>query len=161
MPFDELHEYCGIFGIFGNPEAANLAYLGLYALQHRGQEATGIVSSDGKMLHNHRAMGLVADVFNDETLKKLPGNSAIGHVRYSTTGTSVLRNSQPIIAEFARARKNAPEYGAVAVAHNGNLTNAGPLREELEAKGSIFQSTVDSEVILHLLARSSEATLTK
>ncbi len=161
MPFDELHEYCGIFGIFGNPEAANLAYLGLYALQHRGQEAAGIVSSDGKMLHHHRAMGLVADVFNDETLKKLPGSAAIGHVRYSTSGTNVLRNSQPIIAEFARARKSAPEYGAVAVAHNGNLTNAGPLREELEEAGSIFQSTVDSEVILHLLARSPETTLTR
>jgi amidophosphoribosyltransferase len=164
MPFESLHEYCGIFGIFGHPEAANLAYLGLYALQHRGQEAAGIVSTDGKSLHSHRAMGLVADVFNQDVLKTLPGSAAIGHVRYSTAGSSVLRNSQPIIAEFARAIGNEAgrraDYGAVAVSHNGNLTNAGPLRQELEANGAIFQSTVDSEVILHLLARSKEATLT-
>lgn len=166
MPFESLHEYCGIFGIFGHPEAANLAYLGLYALQHRGQEAAGIVSSDGKSLHSHRAMGLVADVFNGDVLKTLPGGAAIGHVRYSTAGSSVLRNSQPIIAEFARSVGNGngngrrADYGAVAVSHNGNLTNAGPLRQELEANGAIFQSTVDSEVILHLLARSKESTLT-
>ncbi|HVO30219.1 MAG TPA: amidophosphoribosyltransferase [bacterium] len=165
MPFEELHEYCGIFGLFGNPEAANLTYLGLYALQHRGQEAAGIVASDGKILHQHRGMGLVADIFDDEALSALPGGSAIGHVRYSTHGTSVLRNSQPIVAEFARAKRpnvngNGPDYGAVAVAHNGNLTNAGPLREELEAHGAIFQSTVDSEVILHLLARSTAPSLT-
>ena len=164
MPFEPLHEYCGVFGIFGHPEAANLAYLGLYALQHRGQEAAGIVSSDGAALHQHRGMGLVADVFDESVLATLPGKSAIGHVRYSTAGSSVLRNSQPIIAEFARGPANGngrrADYGAVAVAHNGNLTNAGPLRQELEAAGAIFQSTVDSEVILHLLARSKEATLT-
>ncbi len=155
MPFEPLHEYCGIFGILGHPEAANLTYLGLYALQHRGQEAAGIVSSDGKMLRNHRAMGLVADIFSEDALKGLPGTAAIGHVRYSTTGSSVLRNSQPIVAEFARGSNGKPsEYGAIAIAHNGNLTNAGPLREELEAAGAIFQSTVDSEVILHLIARS-------
>lgn len=164
MPFEALHEYCGIFGIFGHPEAANLAYLGLYALQHRGQEAAGIVASDGETLHQHRGMGLVADVFDESVLKTLPGTAAIGHVRYSTAGSSVLRNSQPIVAEFARSSPangaaRRADYGAVAVAHNGNLTNAGPLREELEAGGAIFQSTVDSEVILHLLARSREATL--
>ena len=164
MPLESLHEYCGIFGIFGHPEAANLAYLGCFALQHRGQEAAGIVSTDGKSLHQHRGMGLVADVFDEDILKTLPGRAAIGHVRYSTAGSSVLRNSQPIIAEFARSLGNGngrrADYGAVAVAHNGNLTNAGPLRQELEASGAIFQSTVDSEVILHLLARSKEATLT-
>ncbi len=159
MAFDELHEYCGVFGIFGHPEAANLAYLGLYALQHRGQEAAGIVSTDGEVLHQHRAMGLVADIFDEETLRRLPGNAAIGHVRYSTAGTSVLRNSQPIVAEFARGGLER-EYGAVAIAHNGNLTNAARLRLELESAGSIFQTTVDSEVILHLLARSRQSSLT-
>lgn len=165
MPFD-LHEYCGIFGIFGHPEASNLTYLGLYALQHRGQEAAGIVASDGEMLRHHRAMGLVADIFDDAALAALPGSAAIGHVRYSTAGTSVLRNSQPIVAEFARSRRNGngggdgADYGAVAVAHNGNLTNATKLRAELEAKGAIFQSTVDSEVILHLLAHSTAKSLT-
>src|SRR5438552_1092057 len=147
---DKLHEECGVMGVYGHPEASKLTYLGLYALQHRGQEAAGIVSSDGKILHHHRQMGLVADVFDEAVLARLPGDSAIGHVRYSTAGTSVLRNSQPIIAETAKA-------GAVAVAHNGNLTNARMLRDELEGAGSIFQSTVDSEVILHLLARSKES----
>ena len=160
MPFEPLHEYCGIFGILGHPEASNLTYLGLYALQHRGQEAAGIVSSDGKVLHNHREMGLVADIFSEEELKKLPGDAAIGHVRYSTAGSSVLRNSQPIVAEFARANGAHAEYGALAVAHNGNLTNFETLREELEAGGAIFQSTVDSEVILHLIARSKAPNLT-
>ncbi|CAG0954975.1 amidophosphoribosyltransferase [Geobacter sp.] len=145
-------EECGIFGIYGHPEAANLTYLGLYALQHRGQEACGIVSSDGRSLHVHRSMGLVADVFGDqEIFRNLPGEAAIGHVRYSTTGDSVTKNVQPIKVDYSR--------GSIAVAHNGNLVNAQMVKDELEAWGSIFQTTMDTEVILHLLATSKQNSL--
>jgi amidophosphoribosyltransferase len=149
--FDKFHEECGVFGIFGHPDAANLTYLGLYALQHRGQESAGIVSSDGKQLYNVKSMGLVADIFDEEQIKKLPGHMAIGHNRYSTTGDSIAINIQPILVNFA--------LGGLAVAHNGNLVNAGILKDELEAYGSIFQSTMDSEVIVHLIAQSRMATL--
>lgn len=144
--FDKLKEECGIFGVYNHPEAANLTYLGLYALQHRGQEGAGIASSDGRHLHSHRSTGLVADIFDEEVLSKLPGDKAIGHVRYSTTGSSDIKNTQPIVVDYSR--------GGIALAHNGNLVNAGILRSELEAYGSIFQSTTDSEVIIHLLATS-------
>lgn len=137
---------CGIFGIYGYAEAANLTYLGLYALQHRGQESAGIVSSDGMLLHSHRQMGLVADVFKENVIKRLKGNKAIGHVRYSTTGSSLLKNAQPLLVSYSG--------GSVAVAHNGNLVNAQEIRDNLEASGSIFQSNTDTEVIIHLLARS-------
>ena len=145
-------EECGIFGIYNHPEAANLTYLGLYALQHRGQEACGIVSSDGTQLHAHKSMGLVADVFgNQEVIRRLLGRSAIGHVRYSTTGSSVLKNTQPIMVEYSR--------GGLAIAHNGNLVNAQLIRDELEAYGSIFQTSMDTEIIVHLLATSKSASL--
>ncbi len=145
---DRWKEECGVFGVWAgaqNDEAANFTYLGLHALQHRGQESAGIVSTDGRALHVQRGMGLVADVFTAPVLAKLPGNAAIGHVRYSTAGSSHLKNAQPIAIQYAG--------GAVAVAHNGNLVNADALRSELEAQGSIFQSTSDTEVILHLMAR--------
>ena len=144
---------CGIFGIYNHPEAPNLTYLGLYALQHRGQESAGIVSSDGKQLHHHRQMGLVSEVFTRDILKKLPGKSAIGHVRYSTTGSSELKNAQPFVVEYSK--------GGVAIGHNGNLTNAFLIRSELESSGSIFQSTMDTEIIVHLIARSKEKTFVK
>lgn len=139
---------CGVVGIYNHPEAANLAYLGLYALQHRGQESAGIVSSDGTVLHTHREMGHVADIFDEITLQRLPGKSAIGHVRYSTAGESALKNCQPIYVDYSR--------GSLAVAHNGNLVNAQKIRAELEAHGSIFQSTMDTEVIIHLIAQSTK-----
>ncbi len=139
--------YCGIFGVYGHPNAAELTYYGLYALQHRGQESAGIVTSDGKQFHAHKGMGLVSQVFRGNVLHEMPGAIAIGHTRYSTTGSSHLRNAQPLTVDCAR--------GQIAIAHNGNLTNAAQLREELEAKGSIFQTTVDSEIILHLLAQPS------
>lgn len=142
---------CGIVGIFNHPEAANLAYLGLYALQHRGQESAGIVSSDGKALYSHRDMGHVAEIFNESNLQKLPGSRAIGHVRYSTAGESALKNCQPIAVDYSR--------GGLAVAHNGNLVNAQKIRAELEAHGSIFQSTMDTEVIIHLIAQSTKSSL--
>ncbi len=146
MFFHDIHEECGIFGVYGHPEAANLAYLGLYALQHRGQEGAGICATDGKTLHLEKSMGLVADIFHEKRLKRLPGMAAIGHNRYSTAGGSSLKNVQPLVANYA--------LGSIAVAHNGNLINAEQLREELERDGAIFQSTADSEVILHLIARS-------
>ncbi|MGE5807683.1 MAG: amidophosphoribosyltransferase [Nitrospirota bacterium] len=149
--FDKLHEECGVFGIYGHPDAANLTYLGLYALQHRGQESAGIVSSDGKRLYGQKAMGLVADIFSEDRIKKLPGHMAIGHNRYSTTGESAALNIQPILVNFA--------LGGLAVAHNGNLVNAGILKDELEAYGSIFVMTTDTEVIVHLIAQSRAATL--
>ena len=145
---DKFHDECGVFGIFGHAEAANLAYLGLHALQHRGQESAGIVTSDGQQLFAHRAMGLVQDAFTQEGLLKLPGRIAIGHVRYSTAGGSHLKNAQPFAVDYAR--------GSLAVCHNGNLTNADELRAELEAGGSIFQSSSDTEVLVHLVARSKE-----
>lgn len=148
---DRFQDACGILGILGSPEAANLTYLGLYALQHRGQESAGIVASDGKTLHLERAMGLVADVFTETRLRRLKGSVAIGHVRYSTTGSSQLKNAQPILASY--------RHGGVALAHNGNLVNAHLLKAELEAKGSIFSSTTDSEVIVHLIAHSKSEDL--
>ncbi|MBI5379645.1 MAG: amidophosphoribosyltransferase [Nitrospirae bacterium] len=149
--FDKFHEECGIFGVYGHKEAANLTYLGLYALQHRGQEGAGIVASDGERLHAEKAMGLVADIFTEERLRSLTGHIAIGHNRYSTTGSSHLKNVQPILVNYA--------LGGLALSHNGNLVNAGLLRDELEAYGSIFQSTTDSEVIIHLIAQSRGRTL--
>jgi len=143
---DKFHDECGLFGIWNHPEAANVTYLGLYALQHRGQESAGIVATDGHNFHLEKAMGWVADVFSPERLRRLPGHRAIGHVRYSTAGSSNLRNAQPITATFAR--------GPIAIAHNGNLTNADTLRKEMERTGAIFQSNSDTEVILHLLARA-------
>ena len=137
--------YCGVFGVYGHPNAAELTYYGLYALQHRGQESAGIVTSDGKQFRGHKGMGLVSQVFQGEVLQQLPGQIAIGHTRYSTTGSSHLRNAQPLTVDCAR--------GQIAIAHNGNLTNAAALREELESRGSIFQTTVDSEIILHLMAQ--------
>ena len=142
---------CGVFGIFGHEEAAKLTYLGLHALQHRGQESTGIVSSDGRQLIAHRGMGHVIDVYSESTLETLKGIHAIGHVRYSTTGGSGLRNAQPIAINYAR--------GSLAVAHNGNLTNAELLRQELEERGSIFQSSSDTEVVVHLIAKSQQTTV--
>jgi amidophosphoribosyltransferase len=141
---DGFHEECGVFGVYGHPEAANLVYLGLYALQHRGQESAGIVSSNGKSLISHRGMGLVADIFNTEVINRLEGTAAIGHNRYSTTGSTNLKNCQPLVVEYAR--------GGLALAHNGNLVNFQELREQLEASGSIFQSSSDSELIIHLIA---------
>ena len=139
--------YCGVFGVFGHPNAAELTYYGLYALQHRGQESAGIVTSDGKQFREHKGMGLVPQIFDGEILHGLVGQNAIGHTRYSTTGTSNLRNAQPLTVDCGRGR--------IAIAHNGNLTNASQLRDELEARGQIFQTTVDSEIILHLLAQPS------
>ena len=145
MTQDYPKHYCGVFGIFGHPNAAELTYYGLYALQHRGQESAGIVTSDGRQFRVHKGMGLVSQIFNGEVLHNLVGTMGIGHTRYSTTGSSHLRNAQPLTVDCAR--------GQIAIAHNGNLTNAAQLREELEAKGSIFQTTVDSEIILHLMAQ--------
>jgi amidophosphoribosyltransferase len=143
---DKFHDECGLFGIWNHPEAANVTYLGLYALQHRGQESAGIAATDGSAFHLEKAMGWVADVFSPERLRRLPGHRAIGHVRYSTAGSSNLRNAQPITATFAG--------GPIAIAHNGNLTNADALRRDMERQGAIFQSNSDTEVILHLLARA-------
>jgi amidophosphoribosyltransferase len=143
---DRFHDKCGLFGIFGHPEAAHLTYLGLYALQHRGQESVGIVGSDGVHLRLEKGMGLVNDIFDDERLGKLHGDRAMGHVRYSTAGDTVAVNAQPILIDCHR--------GPIALGHNGNIVNARILRHELEAAGSIFQSTSDTEVILHLYARS-------
>jgi amidophosphoribosyltransferase len=143
---DRFHDRCGLFGIWGHPEAARLAYLGLYALQHRGQESAGIVSSDGQKLRLEKGMGLVSDIFTDARLDALPGDRAMGHVRYSTAGDTVAQNAQPIAIDCHR--------GPIALGHNGNLVNAEMLRRELEAAGSIFQSSSDTEVILHLYARS-------
>jgi amidophosphoribosyltransferase len=143
---DHFHDRCALFGIYGHPEAAHLTYLGLYALQHRGQESAGIVCSDGERLRIHKGMGLVNDVFDESVLDAIEGDRAIGHTRYSTAGDTVALNAQPYLIDCHR--------GPLAVAHNGNLTNATKLRHELEAAGSIFQSTSDTEVILHLYARS-------
>ena len=141
---------CGVFGIVGAKEAANLTYLGLHSLQHRGQESAGIVSSDGERLFAHRALGLVQDSFGEGVLAQLPGDRAIGHVRYSTAGDSGIKNAQPIAVDYA--------HGSLAVAHNGNLTNFDELRARLEADGSIFQTTSDTELLVHLVARSRRAT---
>ncbi|MFZ4534056.1 MAG: amidophosphoribosyltransferase, partial [Alsobacter sp.] len=144
---DRLREECGVFGIYGHPDAAAITALGLHALQHRGQEAAGIVSYDGKRFHSERALGLVGDTFSDlRTIERLQGPVAIGHARYATTGETILRNVQPLFAEL--------DGGGFAVAHNGNLTNALTLRRQLVRDGAICQSTSDTEVILHLVARS-------
>jgi amidophosphoribosyltransferase len=137
---------CGIFGIDAHEDAANLAYLGLYALQHRGQESAGVVAWDGRQMRVERGMGQVADIFGPKTLARLPGRRAIGHTRYSTAGTSVIANAQPIVVKTS--------LGPLGIVHNGNLTNAVSLRESLEREGSIFQTTSDTEVILHLMARN-------
>jgi amidophosphoribosyltransferase len=143
---DKIKDECGVFGIFGHPEAANLTYLGLYALQHRGQESAGIAASDGGEIRISKAMGYVADAFSEKTLEKLPGRIAIGHVRYSTAGDSKIDNAQPILIDCA--------HGQIAIGHNGNLVNASELKDELVNRGSIFQTSTDTEVILHLYARS-------
>jgi amidophosphoribosyltransferase len=148
---DKFKDECGVFGIFGHPEAANMTYLGLYALQHRGQESAGIASADGAQVRASRAMGYVADTFDSEALAHLPGPMAIGHVRYSTAGESKLSNAQPILIDCA--------HGQIAICHNGNLVNAGELREDLVRQGSIFQSSSDTEVVLHLYARSKAASV--
>jgi amidophosphoribosyltransferase len=145
---DHFRDECGVFGVFGHAEAANMTYLGLHALQHRGQESAGIVTSDGEQLYAHRAMGLVQDAFTQDQLARLPGPYAIGHVRYSTAGASHIKNAQPIAVDYAR--------GSLAVCHNGNLTNAEELRSELEERGSIFVSDTDTEVFVHLVAVSKE-----
>jgi amidophosphoribosyltransferase len=144
---------CGVFGIFGHDEAANLTYLGLHALQHRGQESAGIVAADGHRLREYRAMGLVADIFTAPVLETLPGRAAIGHVRYSTAGGSHMRNAQPLQVSFAG--------GQLAVAHNGNFVNADETRRELEGAGAIFQSDSDTENVIHYIARSKADTLEK
>src|SRR5260221_3939526 len=148
---DHFHDECGVFGVFGHPEAANLAYLGLSALQHRGQESAGIVASDGTDLHVHRAMGEVEEIFIPSVLAKLPGHSAIGHTRYSTAGDKAILNAQPIMIDCNK--------GKIAVGHNGNLTNAADWRRKLEHRGSIFQTNSDTEVIVHLIARSQARNL--
>jgi len=148
---DKYKDECGVVAIYAHPEAEKLAYLGLHALQHRGQESAGIVTSDGVTLHFHKAMGLVADIFTEEVLAPLHGTLAIGHTRYSTAGGSALLNAQPIVA---RSNK-----GTIGLAHNGNLVNAQEIRNRLENQGSIFQTTSDTEVIVHLIAQSKEQTL--
>jgi amidophosphoribosyltransferase len=153
-PFDDdkLKEECGIFGVFGHPDASAVTALGLHALQHRGQEAVGVVSFDGRQFHTHRALGLVGDNLNSEAvIARLPGSSAIGHVRYATQGDTVLRNVQPLFAHL--------QQGGFAVGHNGNLTNNVALRKELVRRGSLFQSTTDTEVIVHLIATSGYGSL--
>lgn len=150
MDDESLKEKCGLYGIYGNENAAQVTYLGLFALQHRGEESAGIAVSDGKSLIVHKELGLVGDIFKPDVLKKLPGKNAIGHVRYSTTGSTLVKNAQPILVDYSR--------GQIAVAHNGNLVNARRLHDELEAYGSIFASTVDSEIIIHLMARPDSKT---
>jgi len=152
VAFDKFHDECGVVGVYNHPEAANLAYLALHALQHRGQESAGIVSSDGELLHKMGGMGLVVDVFPDEVLAKLPGRMAIGHNRYSTSGGSLAVNIQPFMVSYG--------LGQMALAHNGQLVNAGYIRDNLEAFGSIFQSKSDTEVIIHLIAQALDESFT-
>jgi amidophosphoribosyltransferase len=150
--FDKLHEECGVFGVFGHPEAANLTYLALYALHPRGQEGCGIVASDGYRLRAHKGLGLVSDVFKkDQVFDHLPGHAAIGHVRYSTAGGNDVKNCQPILVDYSR--------GSIAISHNGNLVNAQEVRSRLEQSGSIFSTTADTETIIHLLARAQSDSL--
>lgn len=148
---DRFHDECGVVGVWGHPEAANLIYLALHALQHRGQESAGIATSDGNAMHVHRGMGLVQDVFSSRTIASLTGEVGIGHVRYSTAGGSHIRNAQPFVVEIGKT--------SVACAHNGNLTNAQQLRADLDARGAIFQTTTDTEVIVHLLAHAPQGPL--
>ncbi|MFA5039062.1 MAG: amidophosphoribosyltransferase [Candidatus Omnitrophota bacterium] len=150
---DHPKHYCGLFGVFGCPDVSYLIYLGLYALQHRGEESCGIVTSDGMELRIRKDMGLVADVFNEENLRLLKGDRGIGHVRYSTTGSSLVKNAQPLFVDYLG--------NSLAVAHNGNLINSASLRRELERAGSIFQTTCDSEVIVHLMARAESRQVTE
>lgn len=149
--FDKFREECGVMAVFGHPEAANLAYLGLYALQHRGQESAGIATTDGRHISLHRGMGLVADIFTPEVVGRLGGYAAIGHTRYSTAGDTLIENAQPLFVNCNR--------GPLAIAHNGNITNAMEVRRELERAGSIFHASSDTEVILHLIAHSRETSL--
>lgn len=151
LPFDKLREECGVVAIYGHPDASRQAYLALYALQHRGQESAGIATADGTNLCNIKGMGLVADIFTDDVLTKLPGSMAIGHTRYSTTGDSALLNAQPIRVDSTK--------GLIAIAHNGNLVNLGNVRAKLEREGAYFQTTSDSEIIVQLIAHSHESTL--
>src|ERR1700724_1440332 len=148
---DKLREECGVIAIHGHPDAARQAYLGLYALQHRGQESAGIATADYNTLSNIKGMRLVSEIFTDEVLQKLPGNLAIGHTRYSTTGDSALLNAQPIRVESTK--------GMIAIAHNGNLINLGNTKARLEREGAVFQTTSDSEIIVQLIAHSREQTL--
>jgi len=148
---DHFHDHCGVFGVFGNDEAAKLTYLGLYALQHRGQESAGIASTDGANVHVHKAMGQVQEIFTPGVITQLPGAAAIGHTRYSTAGDTALMNAQPVVIDCNK--------GKLALGHNGNLTNAIELRKRLEHRGSIFQTTSDTEVIVHLIARSAARNL--
>src|SRR4051812_33422261 len=148
---DKFHEECGVMAIYGHAEASTLAYLGLHALQHRGQESAGIASSDGSTIYMHKSMGLVMDIFSEDVLARLPGSIAIGHNRYSTTGDSALLNAQPIRVDCNK--------GMIALAHNGNIVNANEIRSRLERAGSIFQTTSDTEVVVHLIAQSKEQTL--
>ena len=148
---DHFHDHCGVFGIFGHPEAAKMAYLGLYALQHRGQESAGIASTDGANVHVHKSLGHVQEIFTPDVIAQLPGPAAIGHTRYSTAGDTSLMNAQPVVIDCNK--------GKLALGHNGNLTNALEVRRRLEHRGSIFQSTSDTEVIVHLIARSSARNL--
>jgi amidophosphoribosyltransferase len=148
---DHFHDQCGVFGIFGHPEASKLTYLGLYALQHRGQEAAGIASSDGADIHSHKSLGSVQEIFTPQVLATLPGAVAIGHTRYSTAGDNTVVNAQPVVIDCNK--------GKIALGHNGNLTNALEMRRKLEHRGSIFQTTSDTEVIVHLIARSSARNL--
>ena len=149
---DHLRDECGVFGVFGHPEAAKLIYLGLYALQHRGQEGAGIVCARDGVLTAHRGVGLVNDVFKPHKLARVSGTQGIGHVRYSTFGSSNLRNVQPLVVDYAR--------GSMALCHNGNLVNADVVREQLEEEGAIFQATTDTATIIHLVARSKAPTFT-
>ena len=151
IPFDKFRDECGVVAIYGHPEASKLAYLSLYALQHRGQESAGIAASTGERMQLHKGMGLVADLFTGDVLAQLPGSLAIGHTRYSTTGDSALLNAQPIMVECNK--------GKIALAHNGNITNAQEVHAQLEQQGSIFQTTSDTEVVVHLIAMSREQTL--
>ncbi len=150
---DHLHDQCGVFAVYGHPEAAKLTYLGLYALQHRGQESAGIVASDSHELRSHKGMGEVAEIFTAPVLAELPGPAAIGHTRYSTAGDTSLANAQPLVVGCNK--------GSIALAHNGNLVNAEQVRRRLESSGSIFQTTSDTEVIVHLVAQSRKETLTE
>src|SRR5512136_2868336 len=151
LTFDKFRDECGVVAIYGHPEAEKLAYLGLHALQHRGQESAGIVTSDGMSLHIHKSMGLVADIFTEKKLSRIRGTLAIGHTRYSTAGDSAILNAQPIMVQSNK--------GMIALAHNGNLVNAHEIRRRLESQGSIFQTNSDTEVIVHLIALSREQTL--
>ena len=151
--FDKFREECGVFGIYGHAEAAKLAYLGLYSLQHRGQESAGISTADGARVRAVREMGYVNDIFDQATLATLPGHIAIGHTRYSTAGESKLLNAQPIVIDC--------QHGQVGVCHNGNIVNANEIRDRLVRDGSIFQTNSDTEVFVHLYARSTAGTITE